>query len=188
MRLLQIVIGRKAHIRLIVMIALHTGMRRGEILNLKREDIDFHRSEIHVTKTKTDKDRNIPMTPTLARELSSHCARQKTNYLFANPKTGKPVTDIKNAFTAACVDAKIEGLWFHDLRRTAATRMGERGVDPFTIAEIMGHSDIKMTRSYTRSTMNAKRAAVVALEQACFESGPQMGHKEEQRPLLAAAG
>ena len=110
------------------------------------------------------------------------------DYLFENPKTHKLIVDIKNAFGAACEDAEIDDLWFHDLRHTAATRMGERGVDPFTIAEIMGHSDIKMTRSYTHATVSAKRAAVAALEQASFESAPQMGHKLVQRPVLAAVG
>lgn len=187
-RLMQALVGRKAHLRLIVTIALSTGMRRSEILRLKRQDIDFHRGEVHVTKTKTDEDRNIPMTQTLTRELTEHCAKLKSDYLFQNPKTGKPIGDIKNSFGTACEDAEIEDLWFHDLRRTASTRMGERGVDPFTIAEIMGHSDIKMTRSYTQATVNAKRAAVAALERASFESGPQMGHKKEQRPVLAAVG
>jgi integrase len=187
-RLMQALEGRRAHLRLIVMIALNTGMRRGEILRLRRQDIDFHRGEIYVTKTKTDEDRNIPMTNTLSSELTAHCAKLKSDYLFENPKTSKPIGDIKNAFVTACEDAGIEDLWFHDLRHTAATRMGERGVDPFTIAEIMGHSDIKMTRSYTHSTANAKHAAVAALERASFESGPQMGHKQEQRPVLAAVG
>ena len=187
-RLMQALIGRRAHLRLIVTIALNTGMRRGEILRLRRQDIDFHRGEVHVTKTKTDEDRSIPMTQTLTRELTAHCAKLKSDYLFENPNTGRPICDIKNAFGSACEDAEIKDLWFHDLRHTAATRMGERGVDPFTIAEIMGHSDLKMTRSYTHATANAKRAAVAALEQASFESGPQMGHKQEQRPVLAAVG
>ena len=77
--------------------------------------------------------------------------------------------------------------------------MAERGVDPFTIAAILGHTDIKMTASYAHATISAKRAAVVALEKASLEAeqatseahfldGTQMGHKMGQRPVLAAAG
>jgi Site-specific recombinase XerD len=182
-RLMAQLIGRRAHVRLIVVVALDTGMRRGEILRLRKQDVDFYRGNIHVTETKIDEDRDIPMNDTITNELMTHCANLKSDYLFANPKTGKPIADIKNAFTGACEDAELEDLRFHDMRHTAATRMGEAGVDPFTIAAIMEHKDIKTTSEYTHATIAAKRAAVVALQQ----SGPQMGHREEQRPKLAAA-
>lgn len=175
--------GRRAHLRLIVLVALHTGMRRGEILRLRKQDVDFYRGNIHVTETKIDEDRDIPMNDTITNELMTHCANLNSDYLFANPKTGKPIADIKNAFTGACEDAGLEDLRFHDMRHTAATRMGEAGVDPFTIAAIMGHKDIKTTSEYTHATIAAKRAAVVALQQ----SRPQIGHRQEQRPKLAAA-
>lgn len=194
-RLMQALTGRRAYLRLIIMIALQTGMRRGEILRLRKQDLDFHRSDIHVTKTKTDRDREVPITPTLERELKTHCLTLHSDYLFANPKTGLPITDIKHGFDNACEKAEIREFRFHDLRHTAATRMAERGVDPFTIAAILGHTDIKMTASYAHATISAKRAAVVALEKASLEAeqatseahfndGTQMG----QRPVLAAAG
>ena len=77
-------------------------------------------------------------------------------------KTGKPVTDIKKSFASACKQAEIEGLRFHDLRHTTATRMGEAGIDPFTIAQILGHKDIRTTVGYTHATREAKRRAVAA--------------------------
>jgi integrase len=52
---MQALVGRRAYLRLIVLIALHTGMCRGEILRLRKQHIGFHRGEIQVTKTKTDK-------------------------------------------------------------------------------------------------------------------------------------
>ena len=180
--------GKRSHLRLIVMLALQTGMRRGEILRLRKSDLDFHRGEILVTQTKIDEDRRIPMNETIRLELSAHCAGLDSEYLFMNPKTGRAITDIKKAFVSACQDAKIQGLRFHDLRHTAATRMGEAGIDPFTIASIMGHKDIKTTATYTHATREAKRRAVSALEVANRESGPQIGHKEQQRPNLAAVG
>ncbi|MFY9553626.1 MAG: site-specific integrase [Blastocatellia bacterium] len=187
-RLMQALVGRRAYLRLIVVIALQTGMRRGEILRLRKQDIDFYRGEIHVTKTKTDNDREVPMTPTLERELKRHCETLGSDFLFANQKTRMPITEFKHGFDSACEQAGIRDFWFHDIRHTAATRMAESGVDPFTIAAIMGHTDIKMTASYTHATTSARRAAVAALEQASFGSGPQMAHKTDQRPLLTAAG
>lgn len=70
---------------------------------------------------------------------------QKKDYVFENPKTGKAYTDIKHSFGEACRGAKIEGLHFHDLRHTAATRLMEGDADPFTIASILGHADLRMT-------------------------------------------
>ncbi len=111
------------------------------------------------------------MTPTLERELMTHRSTLHLEFLFANPKTRRPITDIKHGFDGACEEAGIREFWFHDLRHTAATRMAERGIDPFTIAAIMGRADIKMTASYTHATTSARRAAVAALEKASLESG-----------------
>jgi hypothetical protein len=66
--------------------------------------------------------------------------------------------------------------------------MAERGVVPFAIAASVGHTDINMTASYKRATASNKRCVVSAFERASLESGPQMGHKTEQRPLMVAVG
>ena len=150
-------------------------------------ELDFHRGEILVTRTKTDEDRRIPMNERLYQELVSHSAGLVSEYVFANPETGRPLVCIKRAFEKALEDASIEDFRFHDLRHTAATRMGEAGIDPFTIAAILGHKSIAMTASYTHATQQAKRRAVAALEEGGVESGPQMGHRHQQRPKLAAA-
>lgn len=186
-RLMEVLNGKSSHLRLIVQVALHTGMRRGEILNLRKADLDFHRGEIRVTRTKTDEDRTVPMSGTLYELLSVHCADLRSEFVFTNPKTGKARTDIKKAFETACREAIIEEFRFHDLRHTASTRMGEAGIDPFTIAEILGHKDIRTTVRYTHATHEAKRRAIAALEGVELERGPQMGHKHQQRPMLAAA-
>jgi len=186
-RLMAQFTGKRTHLRLIVLVALHTGMRLGEILKLRRRELDFHRGEILVTRTKTDEDRRVPMNDRLYQELVSHCAGLVSEYVFVNPETGRPLVCIKRAFEKALEDAAIEDFRFHDLRHTAATRMGEAGIDPFTIAAILGHKSIAMTASYTHATQQAKRRAVAVLENAGVESGPQMGHRHQQRPALAAA-
>src|SRR5829696_1758444 len=84
------------------------------------------------------------------------------DYLFTNPKTGKRLTDIKRAFHAACAAAKIQGLVWHDLRATFGTRLGEAGVGAFTIAALLGHSNVRTTQRYVRATERNKREAVQA--------------------------
>ena len=68
-------------------------------------------------------------------------------YVFVSSKTGTRVKEVKTAFVTALREAKIEGLVWHDLRATFGTRLGEAGFDAFTIAALMGHSDIHTTVS-----------------------------------------
>lgn len=75
------------------------------------------------------------------------------------------MTDIKHGFVSACEDAKVIDFKFHDLRHTAATRLADAGADPFVIAEILGHSDLRMTKRYTHATDERKRQALERLAQ-----------------------
>ncbi|MEW6212147.1 MAG: site-specific integrase [Acidobacteriota bacterium] len=186
-RLMAKITGHQLHLRLIVIVALNTGMRLREILKLRKTDVDFGREEILVTQTKTDKDRIIPMNETLRTELFNHISRLELEYLFANPKTGKPMVSVQRTFDTARRKAKIEDFRFHDLRHTAATRMGEAGIDPFTIAAILGHSKIDMTVSYTHATEAAKRRAVAALGEANEKQGHKVGHNPLSVMRLAGA-
>ena len=73
--------------------------------------------------------------------------------------------EIKYSFVRALKTAKIPDLRFHDLRHTAATRMGDAGADAFTLAAIFGWSDIRMAMRYTHAMEDAKRRAVEAIAQ-----------------------
>ena len=73
--------------------------------------------------------------------------------------------EIKYSFVRAVKAAKIPDLRFHDLRHTAATRMGDAGADAFTLAAIFGWSDIRMAMRYTHAMEDAKRRAVEAIAQ-----------------------
>jgi len=73
--------------------------------------------------------------------------------------------EIKYSFARAVKEAKITDLRFHDLRHTAATRMGDAGADAFTLAAIFGWSDIRMAMRYTHAMEDAKRRAVEAIAQ-----------------------
>jgi len=88
-----------------------------------------------------------------------------SEFVFASPKTDGRLTDIKHGFVAACNDAKVLDFHFHDLRHTAATRLADAGADPFVIAEILGHSDLRMTKRYTHATDQRKRQALEQLAQ-----------------------
>jgi integrase len=64
--------------------------------------------------------------------------KANTEYVFANPLTGQPYTDVKHAFATACKNAGIVGLWWHDLRATFGTRLEAEGHGISTIMSLMG--------------------------------------------------
>lgn len=179
-------IDRRAHLRPIVTLALLTLMRKRELLHLRWANVDFTRNVIHVMnsrreRTKGKKSRIIPMnsqakTILLALQLKAG----ESEYVFPNPATGKPYTDIKTAFVAACEDAKVEDFWFHDLKRTGATRLGEAGADAFYIQYLCGHSDVKTSQVYTVATNEGLRRAMESL------ANRQPEKKEEQLKAVGA--
>lgn len=83
-----------------------------------------------------------------------------SSYVFPSPRTGERLVEIKYSFARAIKDAKITDLRFHDLRHTAATRMGDARADAFTLAAIFGWSDIRSvtpTRWRTQSAEQSKQ-------------------------------
>ncbi len=150
-------------VRQIITVALHTGLRRNEIFSLKWFDVDFNRGLIKVRESKSGKSRSVPMNSTVRVLLSG--IKRKSEYVFPSPKTGEKLTDIKRSFHRALNEAKIENFCFHDLRHTAATRMADAGADAFTMAKILGHSDIRITHRYTHATDSAIRRVVANLDE-----------------------
>ncbi|MBI3653811.1 MAG: site-specific integrase [Acidobacteria bacterium] len=157
-RLLRQCIGEREHLRPIILLAINTGMRRGEILALRWSQIDFLRNLIHLSNTKSGKGRDVPINSTVREVLLK--LDQSKEFVFVSPKTGLALVEIKHAFARACEEAEVSDFHFHDLRHTAATRMADAGVDAFTIAAILGHADLRMTARYTHTLESRKREAL----------------------------
>lgn len=155
-------LGKNELVKQIVLTALHTGMRRGEIFNLKWCDVDFSRGLIQVRVSKSNKQRLVPMNETV-RLLLGDIVRT-SDFVFPSPKTNNRLNQIKTSFRKAVLRAELEDFRFHDLRHTAASRMAEAGASPFTLMKILGHSDIRMTSRYTHATDLAIRRAVENLD------------------------
>jgi integrase len=166
-RLMEVLTGDRLHLREMVVLVIHTGLRASELLSLKTEHIDFYRDVIYIKKTKTDEDREVPLNSTsrtLLNELVLKAEQNKKQYLFMNPKTGKSYTTIKTAWNTACKLAGISNLRFHDLRHTFGTRAADAGVPLPAIRDVMGHRSITMTERYAHATDEGRRRAVEALE------------------------
>ena len=157
-------------LRRFVVIALNTGMRRGEILNLQWRDIDFDKGErgiITVRKTKNHETRYIPMNPLVRQTLQElprniACGKDES-YVFAK-STGEGVKSVRNGFEGAVKRANIgKHLRFHDLRHTFASNLVMKGVDLRTAAKLMGHRDIRVTMRYAHLAPEHLQAAVDVL-------------------------
>ncbi|ACI20993.1 tyrosine-type recombinase/integrase [Thermodesulfovibrio yellowstonii] len=153
------------HLKPIIITALNTGMRKGEILSLTWSQIDLKHGFIHLEKTKNGERRDIPMNDTLKilfRDLIKN-RRLDSDYVFLNPETGKRLTDIKRSFRTACKRAGITDFRFHDLRHTFASHLIMNGVDLKTVQELLGHKTIKMTLKYSHLSKAHKEKAVNTL-------------------------
>jgi integrase len=176
-RLLPFLVGPLAHVRAAVIVAVGTGMRRGDQLNLRWERVDFQRDVIWVPNAKTGQSYGVPMSARV-REVMLELRRTsgRSEYVFTNPQTGKPYKELRRPFDTACRRAGIRGLRWHDLRHTFGTRLAEAGHSEATIAELMGHAEPKTTRRYTHGTERAKRVAVEAASERGLDAAE--GHGE----------
>ena len=156
------------HVRPIVITAINTGMRRGEILNLKWEQVDLRHGFILLDKTKSGKRREVPINQTLRETLHSiprKIADGTDNpYVFINPNTGKPFREVKKSFSSALRRAGIKDFRFHDLRHTYASLAVMAGIDLTTVKELLGHADIKMTLKYSHLAPAHKVAAAAKMD------------------------
>ena len=145
------------HLKQVILTALHTGMRKGEILNLKWIKVNLEKKEIVVERTKSRKTRTIPINLVL-HELMASMKKQSggRDYVF-------PFKSIRTAFENACKRAGIKDLTFHDLRRTFGTRLLESGIDIVTIQRLYGHSNPLVTQMYLHPQDELSKEAVECL-------------------------
>jgi integrase len=159
--------GRRDHIRSVVTVALNTGMRRGEILDLQWEHVNFIARTIFIARSKTGKTRTIPMNDIVFEELKALKQDAGTrDFVFSVSKTGVNIDSIKTGWRNACAAAGLVDLRFHDTRHTFATRLRANGVHEWDIRDLLGHTTTRMTSVYTHQTPANLRQAVTTLGQS----------------------
>jgi integrase len=153
---------RAPHLKPIVEVALLTGMRREEMLGLKREQI--RNGFIYLTETKSNKARQIPIHDRLAQVLKELRQRNqlKSEYVFCDGQ-GRRVYEVRKSFASACRRAGIKGFRFHDLRHTFASHLVMKGISLKAVQELLGHSDLKMTMRYAHLSQDHLRDAMAVL-------------------------
>ena len=150
-RLLQ---GANPELNRIISLALETGMRRGEILSIKKSHINFPKSVLFISSTKTDEPRSIPLSSQALTALRGQLrASQRMSGevipLHELPLFTYSLRGLSGAFLRLCRRLNIDNLHFHDLRHEATSRLFEKGLNPVEVATITGHKDTKMLMRYT---------------------------------------
>lgn len=150
-----------SHLKPIILVALLTGMRKGEILRLVWKDLDFERQIIHVRDSKNGEARQIAMS--LEVEVALSRLPRVGKQVFTRVD-GKPVINIKTCFERAVRRAEIEDFSFHDLRHTFASYMMMNGAELLTVSQILGHKTINMTMRYAHLSPSYQRQAMNKLK------------------------
>ena len=154
----------------VVVLALSTGMRKGEIMSLTWDDVDLHQRRITLYETKNGEIRVVPLASKALDLLKEHSKVRnlKTSLLFPGKPirseggkvTYKPI-DLRAPWLAALKKAKVDDFKFHDLRHSAASYLAMNGASLAEIAEVLGHKTLQMVKRYAHLS-EAHTAGVVA--------------------------
>ncbi len=136
--------ARNQYLSVMVRLAIETGMRQGELLGLRWENIDLNRRTAFLPNTKNGDARTVPLSSVAIETLKSmHNSGQGRVF------DGVTREAIKRSFMRATVRAGLRDFHFHELRHEATTRFFERGLNVMEVASITGHKDLGMLRRYT---------------------------------------
>ncbi|MGA7869386.1 MAG: tyrosine-type recombinase/integrase [Candidatus Binatus sp.] len=148
--------SRSPYLKAFVIVALNSGMRRGEILSLTRKSIDWQNSSATLELTKNGDTRHVPLNSAAVDALRSLPARLDGGRLFPF----KDDHSVSRAFRRAVERANIEDFRLHDLRHTFASYHAMAGVQGRGLQSLLGHRDARMTMRYSHLSDGYLRAAV----------------------------
>jgi integrase len=145
----------------LVLTAITTGARRGELLGLTWADVDLERRVARLGRTKNGDRRTLVLLPHVAEALRPFQSSDPARYLFGSPRTKyQTPASIDTAWRTAVARAGIRDFRFHDLRHCCASYLAQAGKPLNVIAEVLGHRKLDMTRRYAHLTVNTKAQAM----------------------------
>ena len=144
----KLIAAANVFLRPILIAAVSTGMRKGELLSLRWKNVDFSHGFIRVEHSKNMESRTVPMSDHLGQVLLHlKKGRSPSDFVFCREE-GRRILCLKEAFKRACKKAGITDFRFHDLRHTAASLLAAGGCDLITLQNILGHKSLSMTQRY----------------------------------------
>jgi integrase len=161
--------SRNPYLYIVVMLALATGARRGELLSLRWPDVDLRRRMLTLRETKNGETRAVPLTGNGFAVLAQHAKvrRLDTSLVFPD-RTGTRPLGIRGAFDNAVERAGIADFHFHDLRHSFASYLAMNGASLLEIAEVLGHKTLAMVKRYAHLSEAHTRSVVERMNRAVF--------------------
>jgi len=153
-------------LRPVLILALDTGMRFGEIIGLEWERVDLVQGDLLISQSKSGRPRRIPLSARVheaLQKIRERCGTLRPEGPVFSRQDGKQIRSVREAFDGAKKRAGLLGLRFHDLRHTFATRLVTGGVDIVTVQRLLGHLTLAMTQRYTHPTSADMNRAIEVL-------------------------
>lgn len=185
----------------LVITALHTGLRKGELLHLKWEDVDIHTGTLTVTRSKNGEARRVPMNSVVkdtllnVRREQIQAARAKAEgtreilspFVFCTTG-GSFWHHLNRKWYPALRRAELLDFRFHDLRHTFCSRLAMSGADLLTIKELVGHKTLTMTLRYSHLSPSHQRQAVERLVSGATDTATDTSNKKADHSTPAMIG
>ena len=140
---------------LLVLMAITTGARKGELLSLRFDDIDFDRQTAYVQTSKNGQPRVLPLTNDVIIELNKFKSQESRLIFNSEIMPNKPMCFTKQ-WNKTLTQADITNFRFHDLRHSCASLLAQSGASLLEIAEILGHKQIQVTKRYSHLCIDHK--------------------------------
>lgn len=144
---------------LLVLLALTTGARSGELDRLTWGDIDWDRYEAAIHQTKNGDKKTLPLVPAVMEELLRHKGSDN-KLVFASTKRPDVAYNHETAWKDALKMAKIKNFRFHDLRHTCASYLAQNGATLLEIGDVLGHRNLSVTKRYSHLATSHKVALI----------------------------
>jgi integrase len=175
---------------LVVILAISTGMRKGEIMGMRWQDLHTSQEQnftrIHLTKTKNNQDRSVLLTSHALELLEARRAtllestklKVAAGLIFPGPITTDKPADLRKPWAAAMEEAGLKDFRFHDLRHTTASYLAMDGTSLLSISKVLGHKSTKMTERYAHLTSSHLDDAIRSMNQKKFGAQPPTKNDE----------
>lgn len=144
----------------LVLLALTSGARRGELLALRWRDVDLERSIAYLRRTKNGDEGSIVLTPAVAAELRSYRRGKPEHIVFCSTRDPTRAYAMTQIWLATLKAAKVERFRFHDLRHSFASALAQEGASLVEIADAMRHRTMAMVRRYAHLSAKSRAALV----------------------------
>ena len=153
------------YLKPMVLVSLHTGIRRGELFSLTWDSINLKGAilTVHGTTSKSGSTRHIPLNDTVAATLRGWREQSSGKGLVFPSETGARFSNVRKAWASVLRRARIDRFRWHDLRHHFASALVAKGVDLTTVRQLMGHSDFALTLRYAHIQPEHLAAAVARL-------------------------